>query len=62
MGRRHSFRRGPPIHGVHLGLVDIPDDHFNWSNEPMYVVERTGRSRCFDFFDARTGEYRLGAC
>jgi hypothetical protein len=51
------------IHGVHLGLVDIPDDHFEWSNEPMYVVERTGRgSRCFDFFDAMTGEYRLGAC
>jgi hypothetical protein len=51
------------IHSVHRGLADIPNNHFNWTNELVYVVERTGRgSRCFDFFDATTRDHRLAAC
>ena len=48
---------------VNAGLVDVPDDHFNWSGRPVYVAERVGRgSHCFIFLHAVTGERLLDAC
>ena len=49
---------------VHLGSVDVPDGHFNISNQPTYVVEITGPAtgNCFDLYLATNGHPELGTC
>jgi hypothetical protein len=49
---------------VHLGMVDVPNAHFNISNRPSYFVEITGpeTGNCFYLFHATDGQEYLGAC